>query len=111
MGEANDRAPQWAIVEIMGFRKHVGIVSEVQRFGVTMMRLEALGTDGAFEEHLYGGASIFSVTPTTEEKARASMVPRSFGAAALPLLSPGEPQDDVPEGAPGARGGADDLPW
>jgi hypothetical protein len=31
---------EWALVEIMGFRKHVGRIREVERFGAKLMRLD-----------------------------------------------------------------------
>lgn len=69
----------WACVEIFGHRKHYGRVQEVERFGTKMLRidvplpLDAQPTPGgaeAFETFLYGGGSIFSLTPMTEEAAR-----------------------------------------
>lgn len=69
----------WACVEIFGHRKHYGRVREVERFGTKMLRVDVpgpvpsaplLGEDEKFETFLYGGASIFSLTPMTEEAAR-----------------------------------------
>lgn len=36
-------APHWAIVEIFGHRRHVGIASEEERFGVKMLRIDVPG--------------------------------------------------------------------
>jgi hypothetical protein len=63
-------------VEIFGKRQHVGRVAEVERFGVKMMRLEALQPDGSFATMFYGGAAIFGDHEVTEEKARLLVVPR-----------------------------------
>lgn len=68
----------WACVEIFGHRKHYGRISEVERFGTKMLRVDVPTADAAplfgeaeaFETFLYGGGSIFSLTPMTEEAAR-----------------------------------------
>lgn len=61
----------WAIVEIFGHRRHAGRVREEERFGAKMLRVDMpIKGDAAangYETHYYGGASIFSYTPTTEE--------------------------------------------
>lgn len=58
---------EYAIVEIFGHRRHAGRVLEVERFGTKLLRVD-VPTDGSFEKgftsHFYGGASIFSFTPT-----------------------------------------------
>lgn len=78
---------EWAIVEIMGHRKHAGRVREEERFGAKMLRIDVptiaiVGVDlaadaggGSFTStavtgwttHWYGGSSIFSFTLTDEE--------------------------------------------
>lgn len=68
----------WACVEIFGHRKHYGRVREVEKFGAKLLRIDVpiavsaplLGEEERFETHLYGGSSIFSFTPMTEEAAR-----------------------------------------
>ena len=68
----------WACVEIFGYRKHYGRITEVERFGAKMLRVDVptqtaaplLGESEQFETFLYGGGSIFSLTPMTEEAAR-----------------------------------------
>lgn len=68
----------WACVEIFGHRKHYGRIKEVERFGTKMLRVDVpvvasaplLGDVERFETFLYGGSSIFSLTPMTEEAAR-----------------------------------------
>lgn len=60
----------WAIVELMGHRKLAGFVSEVSMFGVVLLKID-VPCDPPVTQY-YGGASIFSLTPTTEELARAA---------------------------------------
>lgn len=77
---ADDLPPPeiWACVEIFGHRKHYGRVREVERFGTKMLRIDVpslaaaplLGEEERFDTFFYGGASIFSFTPMTEEAAR-----------------------------------------
>jgi hypothetical protein len=73
---------EWAIVEIMGHRKHAGRMREEERFGAKMLRVdvptllvmhpEKEGDQPTFcvekwTTHWYGGPSIFSFTLTDEE--------------------------------------------
>ena len=62
---------QWSILEIMGRRILAGIVSEEVHFGAPMCRIDvpASDTQPAFTA-LYGGQSIYSWTPCSEEVAR-----------------------------------------
>ena len=93
----------WACVEIFGHRKHYGRISEVERFGTKMLRVDVptavaaplLGETETFETFLYGGGSIFSLTPMTEEAARkwaAHDRPRPYSP--LTRLPPPEYDDD-----------------
>jgi hypothetical protein len=67
-------APQWAIVEIFGHRRHVGIVSQAEQYGTTMLRIDVPGQAGVPEAtFFYGGASIFGLTPITEERGKAEL--------------------------------------
>jgi len=60
---------EWAMVEIMGHRKHAGRVREVERFGTKLMRVD-VPIDGdpakGWETHFYPGTALFSYTPTDE---------------------------------------------
>lgn len=68
----------WACVEVFGHRRHYGRISEVEKFGTKMLRVDVpaateaplLGEGERFDTFLYGGGSIFSLTPMTEESAR-----------------------------------------
>jgi|SRR6185312_14693490 len=68
----------WALVEIFGHRRHYGRVTEVEKFGTKMLRVDVpisdaaplLGEQEEFETFIYGGASIFGMTPMTEDACR-----------------------------------------
>lgn len=62
----------WAIVELMGHRRLAGLVSQAEQFGVAMLRVDVPGENGEVSAtQFYGGSSIYCLTPTTEEIARA----------------------------------------
>lgn len=92
-------AETWALVEIFGHRQHYGRVTEVERFGTKMMRVDVpLAEPDQFETFFYGGGSIFSITPMTEEAARKwaeKSRPRPFRP--LDRLPAPDPFDDVEE--------------
>lgn len=65
---ATDQPPdEYAIVEIFGHRRLAGRVIEVEQYGTKMLRID-IPKDGdfakGFTSQYYGGASLFSVTPT-----------------------------------------------
>ncbi len=61
----------WALLEIMGHVKIAGKIRERNVFGVVMCEIEvpAIGNVPAWSK-MYGGASIYSVTPLSEEDAK-----------------------------------------
>ena len=63
----------WVFLEVMGHRSHHGLLTEVDRFGAKMARIDVFGKEDIEPRatHYYGGASIFSITPATEESCRA----------------------------------------
>lgn len=61
----------WAILELMGHRRLAGRVTEVSQFGTAMCRIDIPMANGAMLTQYYGGPSIYCLTPTTEEIARA----------------------------------------
>lgn len=76
--------PTWAILELMGHRRKVGRVTQVEVFGAKMCRIEVL-TPGTpkeivqegdvpvpdqFHTELYGGSSIYALTAVDEGTAR-----------------------------------------
>lgn len=90
----------WACVEIFGHRKHYGRIREVERFGTKMLRVDVpvggaaplLGEAEQFETFLYGGGSIFSLTPMTEEAAR-QWATHERGGAIRPMNRLPSPED------------------
>lgn len=67
---------EFAVVEIMGHRRHAGRCREVQRFGTPMLQIDIpkVEIDEAdqpeitgWSSHFYGGASIFSYTAPYED--------------------------------------------
>lgn len=104
----------WAIVEIMGFRKHAGRIREVEQFGAKMLRVDvpvlayapvadselapilvASPTIERWETHLYGGSAIFGITPTSEDVVmKANRPPEPYHRY---LPRPGTPADALEE--------------
>lgn len=60
----------WAIVELMGHVKVAGYLTEEERFGVKMGRIDIPSADGTVTQY-FGGSSVYRITPVTEEVARA----------------------------------------
>lgn len=63
----------WAIVEIMGHQKYAGRISEEAIGGAAFVRVDVPEIDGrpAFSK-LFGGGSIFCITPVSEGVALAT---------------------------------------
>lgn len=60
---------QWAIVELMGHVKIAGLVTEEERFGTKLGRVDIPNGD-TFVTQYFNGSSLYRLTPTTEEIAR-----------------------------------------
>ncbi len=61
----------WAIVELMGHVKVAGYVTEEERFGCKMGRIDVPGPDDdVVATQYFGGSSIYRITPVTEDVAR-----------------------------------------
>jgi hypothetical protein len=78
---------QWAVLEMMGHRTLAGRVTEEERFGVLLGRIDVPKADGTFSTHYFGGGSIYQLSPTTEEAARAAALrlqPRPVSRWELP---------------------------
>lgn len=70
----NSKLETWAIVELMGHIKVAGLVTEEERFGSKMGRIDIPMKDGGMTTQYFGGASVYRMTPVTEEVARAVSV-------------------------------------
>jgi hypothetical protein len=64
---------EWAIVEIMGRLKLAGRVSEASLFGTALCRVDVYVGDAELPTmtRMFGGSSIYCVTPCDEATARA----------------------------------------
>lgn len=68
----------WAIVELMGHRQRAGRVSEVEKFGAKLLRIDMPcggPTDGEggrqdWVTEFYGGSAIYALRPCDEEIVR-----------------------------------------
>ena len=61
----------WAILELMGHVRLAGRVTEESHFGVALGRIDIPTQAGdGYTTQYFGGASIYRLTPTTEEIAR-----------------------------------------
>lgn len=81
---------QWAIVELMGHVRIAGLVTEEERFGAKLGRVE-IPNGAEFVTQYFNGASLYRLTPTTEELARAvaaSNQPEPVHRWELPQLNP-----------------------
>ena len=70
MSEQQEVQETWAIVELMGHVKHAGRLSEEEKFGCKLGRLDCPNEDGGFTSVYFGGASVYRVTVCTEAVAR-----------------------------------------
>lgn len=61
--------PVWAVVELMGHVRLAGRLTETEKFGAKMGRLDIPQGDG-FVTQLFGGNSVYRITIVTEEVAR-----------------------------------------
>jgi len=62
--------PVWAIVEIMGHNKIAGILTEEEKFGSKLGRVEIPQPDGSYCTQYFGGGSVYRIHIVTEEVAR-----------------------------------------
>ncbi len=76
---------QWAILELLGHRRLVGLVSECEIAGAGFLRIDVMAEEGGFKvTQYYAPAAVYCVTPTTEEAVRAEVEMRR----ARPCLQP-----------------------
>jgi len=86
MSQADQPADIWAIVEVMGHSQYAGRVSEFTGLGVPLVRVEIPAIEGQpAHEKLLGAASIFRITPCTEQAAIAAA--KQFRVSPLALVN------------------------
>jgi hypothetical protein len=72
---------EWAAVEVMGHRQHLGALMEVERFGVKMLRIDVPKVENgkmiSFESIFYAASSIFSIRSSTPEAIIGALQSRS----------------------------------
>lgn len=68
-----DAGGMWAIVELMGHVKLAGWVTEEERFGAKLGRIDIPGPDGGavVATQYFSGSSLYRLTPVSEDLARA----------------------------------------
>ena len=90
---------EWAVVEIMGHRRHAGRTREVERFGAKMVRVD-VPTKGdptvhGWTTHFYPGSALFSFTPSDEATCLRMNKPYE-AASPYALTHEGDAADDEP---------------
>ncbi len=71
MSEDKQGFDGWAILELMGHVRLAGRITEESHFGVALGRIDIPTAAGdGYTTQYFGGASIYRLTPTTEEIAR-----------------------------------------
>jgi hypothetical protein len=91
----------YAIVEVFGHRRIVGRVTEVERYGTKMLRIDVLLTDRpdngdfalGYTTQYYGGSSVFSETPCDLATVK-RLSPKRYAQPAIASRSPFEDDDD-----------------
>ena len=95
MSEPTESFACWAIVELLGHVRLVGRVSEEERFGTKMGRIDIPQPGGGSLTQYFSANSIYRLTVTTEAFAR-KCAAQTGPAPALPW----DPsQDDMDQGA------------
>jgi hypothetical protein len=61
----------WAVVELMGHVRMAGWVSEQERFGSKLGRIEIPNDEGSYVTQWFGGGSVYRLTACDEATARA----------------------------------------
>ena len=71
METQRDSIEGWAVLEILGHRRLGGYLREQQIAGAGFLRIDIPGPDGAAVTQFYSSASVYGITPCSEEAARA----------------------------------------
>lgn len=87
----------WAVVELLGHVRIAGRVTEEERFGSKLGRVDIPTGDATFVTQYFSGNSVYRITPTTEALARqvaAGSRPAPVHQLAAPERSDGEDDPD-----------------
>lgn len=68
--ETRSEPAVWACVELMGHVKLAGRLTEEEKFGAKLGRLDIPQEDGSFVTQFFGGSSVYRITLVTEDVAR-----------------------------------------
>lgn len=68
--EGREAFREWAVVELMGRLKVVGLCSEATIAGAQFLRVDALNARGEKSTRYFGASSIYAITPCSEQIAR-----------------------------------------
>ncbi len=79
--------PFWAVLELMGHVRLAGKISEEERFGSKIGRIDVPADGEKFVTIFFGGSSIYRMTPCDEVTARA-VAARSAPAPIQPYEMP-----------------------
>ena len=69
-----NRFEEWAILELMGHRRLAGLVTDAVIGGGAFLRIDIPGKERTITQ-FYSPASVYCITPTTEQVARAVALP------------------------------------
>lgn len=69
MNDETNSYEGFAVLELMGHRRLIGRISDATIAGAPMLRIDVLTTSGETTQY-YSGASIYAITPISEETAR-----------------------------------------
>ena len=104
MNEEKEVFEGWCIIELMGHRRLAGYVRELNIAGAGFLRVDvpAATGDASVATQFYPPSSVYCITPTTEEIARAVAVrsnPQPVARWELPGMSVGSPSHYDVDGA------------
>ena len=91
---------EWAVLELMGHRRLAGKVTDAVIGGGAFLRIDIPGKNGQQTTQYYSPGSVYCITPTSEEIARAVAAqnePAPVYRWELPQLQQGRPLTPVDE--------------
>lgn len=95
---------EWCVLELLGHRRVAGRVAEAQIAGASFLRIDVPSTPPATQ--YYAPGSVYAITPTTEEIARA--VAQRYAPAPVQryeLAPPVPPVEPIDADGPWSEGG------